>query len=90
MVQYNWEIKQSVGPSVFIGNKNAYSSIINSRIIIRISGKMAYQPRQENEVIFSKNNVSKVLDRIFEKLRSCLLLLHIGGVTIFCISSERD
>ena len=37
----------SVCPSVRNGNKNAYSSIINSEIVIRISGENAWHLLQE-------------------------------------------
>ena len=49
--------QKSVGPSVcpFVTlTKKAYFSIIDSRKKIRISGKRAYYPLQENEEIFSK------------------------------------
>ena len=50
-------------------NKKAYSSfIIDNRKIIHISGERAYSSLQDNEAIFPKK-ISKVLDRIFEKLR---------------------
>ena len=38
-------------------HKNACSSIINSRIIIRISDERAWHPLQGNEAIFSKNKI---------------------------------
>ena len=67
--------KKSVGPSVcpFVTlTKNAYSSfIINRRIIIRISDERVWHPLQENEAIFSKNYISNILERIFEKLCIC-------------------
>ena len=47
--------QKSVGPSVpkFVTlRKKAYSFIINSRKIIRISDERAYRPLQENEAIF--------------------------------------
>ena len=51
------KVRPSVRPSVrsfvYDGNKNEYS-IINSRIMIRISDKRALRPLQENESMFSK------------------------------------
>ena len=62
----------SVHLSVCNANKNAYSSlIINSRILIRISGERAWHSLRENEAIILKNDFSKILDRVFEKLRTC-------------------
>ena len=71
-VIYRWnqydEISEkcrSVCPSVCLSvmlNKKAYSSIIGSSKIIRISGGRAYRLLQENEAIFSKNYFSKILD----------------------------
>ena len=66
-VIYHWnqcdeEISKKLGPSVRLSvcnaNKKAYSSIIDSRKIIRISGERDYNPLQENE-IFSKNIFQK-------------------------------
>ena len=55
--------------SVYDANKKAYSSIIDSRKMIRISGERAYHPLQENKEIFSKKCFFNILERIFEKLR---------------------
>ena len=74
--------QKSVGPSVrpFVTlRKKGYSSIIDSRTIIGISGERAYHPLQENEEIFSKKYFSKILERTFAKIGTCikcLLLLH--------------
>ena len=57
----------SVRPSVCNANKKAYSSIIDSRKIIRLSGERAYHPLQENEKIFKKY-FSTILEQIFEKI----------------------
>ena len=49
--------KKSVGPSVcpFVTpTKKAYSSIIDSRKIIRISDERVWHPLQENDAIFSE------------------------------------
>ena len=82
--QYDEEISKkcrSVHPSVcpFVTLKKAYSSIIDSRKIIRISGERVWHPLQENEALFSKKYFSKILERIFEKICTCikcLLRLH--------------
>ena len=70
--------QKSVGPSVcsFVTlTRKAYSSIIDSRKIFHISDERVWHPLQEKEAIFSKNYFPTILDQIFEKLRSCLLLL---------------
>ena len=55
--------------------KNDCSSfIINSRITIRISDERAWHPLQKMKRYFLKVYFS-IVDGIFEKLRSCLLLL---------------
>ena len=50
--------QKSVDPyiclSVYNANKKAYSSIIDSRTIIRIYGERGWHPLQENETIFSE------------------------------------
>ena len=58
--------QKSVGLSVHLSvcpfvtlTKKAYSSIIDSRKIIRISGERVWHPPQENEAIFSKQYFSK-------------------------------
>ena len=51
--------------------KNVYSIFI-----IRMPDERAWHPVQENEAIVSKKYCSTILDRIFEKLCICLLLLH--------------
>ena len=44
-----------IGPSVCNANKNDYSFfIMNSRIVMRISGEKAWHPLQENEAIVKK------------------------------------
>ena len=58
-------VRLSVCPFVAL-TKKAYSSIIDSRKIICISDERVWHPLQENEAIFSK-----ILERIFEKLRIC-------------------
>ena len=45
--------------------------LLNSRIIIRISGDRVWYPLQENSDIFKKL-FSQLFDRIFEKLRICI------------------
>ena len=60
--QYDEEVSKkcrSVRLSICNANKKAYSSIIDSRKIIRISGERAYHPLQEKEEIFSKNIFQK-------------------------------
>ena len=80
--KYDEEISKkcrSVRLSICNANKKAYSSIIDSRIIIRISGERAYHRLQENQKIFSKKYFSKISERIIEKfctLIKCLLLFH--------------
>ena len=58
--------QKSVGPSVRLSvrpfvtrTKKAYSSIIDSRKIVRISGERAHHPLQENEEIFKKHSFQK-------------------------------
>ena len=55
--------QKSVGP-VICNDNNVYYSIVNSRIIIRISVERAWHPLQENKAIFKKN-----FDTIFKQLR---------------------
>ena len=58
--RYDEEISKkcrSVRLSVSNANKKAYSSIIDSRKIIRISGERVWHPLQESEAIFKKKNV---------------------------------
>ena len=72
--------QKSVGPSVCLFvtlTKKAYSSIINSRKIIRISGNRAWHPLQENEAIFSKIIFQKFKSEFSENYvfaQNCLLL----------------
>ena len=51
--------QKSVGPSVCLSvcnaNNKAYSSIVDSRVIVHIPGEMAHHPLQENEAVFKKN-----------------------------------
>ena len=85
--------RKSVGPSVCLSicpsvrlsvcnanKKKTYSSfIVDSWKIIRISGERGWHPLQENEAIFSKKYFSKIVERNFEKIFTCikcLLLLH--------------
>ena len=75
-------------------HKNScFSLIINSRIVIRISDERAWHPLQENEMIFSKKYFSKILDRIFEKIRICTKnacsFFIINSRIIIRISDER-
>ena len=49
------KVRPSVRRSIYNANKKAYSSIIDSRIIIQISGERAYYSLQENEAIFKRN-----------------------------------
>ena len=97
--------KKSVGPSVCLSEclsvrlsvcnankkKPTPPSLLTVEKIIRISGKRAYNPLQENEAIFSKKYFSKILQQIFEKLRiaqKCLLLLHsLSGVSTALVYS---
>ena len=51
--RFQKSVGQSVCPFVTL-TKKAYSSIIDNRKIIRISGERVYHPLQENEEIFSK------------------------------------
>ena len=86
-------VRLSVRPFVTL-IKKAYSSfIIDSRIIIRISGERAYHPLQENEEIFFKKYFSKILDQNFEKLRICIKKacssFIINSRIIIRISDER-
>ena len=63
--------QKSVGPSVcpFVTlTKKAYSSIIDSKKIIRISGERVWHPLQENKAIFSKKYFSKILRANFRKI----------------------
>ena len=63
-------VRPSLCPFVTLAKKKTYSSfIIDSRKIIRISGERVWHPLQENKAIFSNKYFSKILDRIFEKLR---------------------
>ena len=80
----------SVRLSVCNANKKAYFAfIIDSRIIIRISGERAYHPLQENATPkFLKKMFFKNLGRIFEKLRNACSLI-INSRIISCISDER-
>ena len=63
MTRFKKSVGPSVRPSVCLSvclsvcnaNKKAYSSIIDSRKIIRISDEKVWHPLQENEAIFSKN-----------------------------------
>ena len=72
MMRYLKKIKNSTFRKIRYLHKNACSSfIINSKIIIRISDERAWNSLQENKAIFSKNYFSKILKRIFEKLRIC-------------------
>ena len=74
--------QKSVCPTVRLSvcnaNKKAYSFIIDSRKIIRISGERVLHSLQENVAIFSKKYFSKNFERIFEKFCACIkcLLLH--------------
>ena len=70
--------KKSVGPSVRLSicpfvtlTKNA-DSIINSRIIIRISDERGWHPLQENEAIFSKKIFFKNFRLKFRKITICI------------------
>ena len=71
--------QKSVGssgcPSVCNADKNAYSSGINSGIIIRISDEMAWHLLQKNKAIFS-STFSNIFGEVFEKLRFSLLNLR--------------
>ena len=73
----------SVCPLVAL-TKKAYSSIIDSTKIIRISGERIYHPLQENEEIFSKKYFSKILVWIFEKW----LIIHQNACSSFIINSR--
>ena len=79
-VIYHWneynEISKKcrcVRPFVTLAKKPIYS-----HIMIRISGERAWHPLQENEAIFLKNYLSKILNQIFEKFWTWIicLLLH--------------
>ena len=59
---------RSVRLSVCNGNKKAYSSIIDSRKIIRISDERVWHPLQENEAIFSKKIIFKKFRANFRKI----------------------
>ena len=59
--------------------KNAYSSIINSRIIIRMLDERVLHPQEENEVIFKK---SPIFQTAFQKI--AYLIKDITGV-VWCI-----
>ena len=66
----------SVRPPIWNAYRSAYSSIIiNSGVIICISGERAWHPLQENEATISKNYFLIVLDRIFEKVCCNVILL---------------
>ena len=63
----------SVCPFVTLTKKTYSSFIIDSRKIIFISGERVWHPLQEYVAIFSKYYFSKKnLDRIFEKLGTCI------------------
>ena len=59
--------EKNAGSSVCNATKKAYS-IIDSKIIIHISGERAWHNLQKNEAIYSTTSFSNILDRIFEKL----------------------
>ena len=89
--------QKSVGPSIcpFVTlTKQAYSSfIIDGRKIIHISGERAYNPLQENEVIFSKKINFKNFRSNFRKIRylhknSCFSLI-INSRIVIRISDEQ-
>ena len=70
--RFQKSVRPSVCPFVTV-TKKAYSFIIDSRKIIRISGEKAWHPLEENEAVFSKNTYFfNILDRIFEKLGICI------------------
>ena len=56
-------------------HKTAWSFIINSRIVIRISNERTLHPIQENEAVFPKNIYIFQFSAEFSKNYSCLLLL---------------
>ena len=63
--------------------------ILDNRIIICLSGEMAWHPLQENEAIFSRNNFSTTLKR-FSKNYVASYFWVIGSGVTFCISGEKD
>ena len=67
--------KSVVRPSVYTA-KNAYSSIINSKIIFAYQGKGIGILYKKMKRSFQKKKFSQILEAIFEKVRSCLLLLR--------------
>ena len=74
-------------------HKNACSSIINSRIIIRIPDERALHPLQENESDIFKKEFFKNFRSNFRKMRylnknSCFFVI-INGRIVFRISDER-
>ena len=86
--------QKSVGPFVcpFVTlTKKAYSSIIDSRKIIRISEERVWHPLQENEAIFSKNIYTfQFLTEFSKNYVLAYYFCVISGRRIFCISGERD
>ena len=77
--RYDEEIPKSVDPSAYPSicnaNKNAYSFIITSRIVIRVSDERALHPLQENEVIFSRNTFHNFRPNLCKCVVCFLLLL---------------
>ena len=65
-------VRPSVCPFVTLTKKAHSSFIIDSRKIIRISDERVWHSLQENVAIFSKYYFSKILDRIFQKLGTCI------------------
>ena len=83
-------IHPSVCPSVCNANKNAYSSIINSRTIIRISDEWACHLIQENETMFFTNMFFKNFRPDFSTITFLLTLpLVIPLRMIISISGEK-
>ena len=67
-----------IGPSVSNATKNAYSSLIDNRIVICVSGKMTLCSLQTNVTLFA-HFLIEILDRIFKKRKKkcfCFLLLR--------------